>query len=70
MDQRIVYKGADGGVIVITPADCGMTVDQIAKKDVPAGSPYAIVLATDFPDRSQRAAWTVNAADLTAGIGG
>lgn len=56
-EQRIVYPIGDG-IAVMMPADCGLTVEQIARKDVPAGIPYLIVDATDIPaDRSLRAAW-------------
>lgn len=56
--QRIVYP-LDEGIVVITPLACGLTVEQIAAKDVPAGTPYLIVDATDIPaDRTYRAAWT------------
>lgn len=42
----------------------------VAAKDVPAGKPYKIVSEADVPsDRSQRAAWTVDDADLTDGVG-
>lgn len=58
--ERIVYPLGDG-VAVITPLDCGLTVEQIAAKDVPAGAPYLIVDATDIPaDRTYRAAWTAD----------
>lgn len=57
MRQRIVYPSGDG-VSVLMPMPCGLTVEQIARKDVPAGLPYLIVDATDIPaDRSLRAAW-------------
>ncbi len=71
MNQRIIYQNDDGGVAVIIPApDCGLTIEQIAAKDVPTGRPYRIVEAADIPaDRSQRAAWAVDAADLTDGVG-
>lgn len=71
MNQRIIYKTNDGGIAVITPmVDCGLTVEQIALKDVPAGKPFKIVDAADIPiDRSQRDAWTVDDADLTDGVG-
>ena len=71
MNQRIIYPTDDGGVAVIIPAPgCGLTIEQIAEKDVPAGKPYKIVDAADIPaDRSQRAAWAVDAADLTDGVG-
>jgi hypothetical protein len=71
MDKRIIYKNTDGGVSVIIPAaDCGLTIEQIAAKDVPTGRPYKIVDVTDIPtDRSERSAWTVDEADLTDGVG-
>lgn len=57
MRQRIIYPLGDG-VAVMTPLDCGLTVEQIARKDVPAGLPYIVVDATDIPsDRSLRSAW-------------
>lgn len=55
--ERIVHPIGDG-IAVITPLECGLTVEQIARKDVPAGVPYLIVDATDIPaDREYRAAW-------------
>lgn len=55
--QRIVYPHGNG-IAVLTPLECGLTVEQIARKDVPAGLPYLVVDATDIPsDRSVRAAW-------------
>ena len=59
MDKRIIYKTDDGGVAVIVPApDCGLTVEEIAEKDVPAGKPYKIVDVVDIPsDRTFRDAW-------------
>jgi hypothetical protein len=59
MNQRIIFPTDDGGVAVIIPADCGLTIEQIAAKDVPAGKPYEIVDADDIPsDRTFRNAWT------------
>ena len=58
MNQRIIYPTDDGGVVVIIPADCGLTIEQIAAKDVPAGKPFKIVDASDIPsDRTFRNAW-------------
>jgi len=69
--KRIIYQNDAGGVAVIIPCDCGMTIEQIARKDVPAGKPFKIVDASTIPtDRSERDAWTVDEADLTDGIGG
>lgn len=71
MDQRIIYQTDDGGVAVIVPApNCGLTIEQIALKDVPTGKPFKIVDVSDVPtDRADRNAWTVDEADLTDGVG-
>ena len=70
LSKRIVFQNDEGGVSIIIPADCGLTIEQIAAKDVPTGMPYKIIDASDVPtDRSNRAAWTVDEADLTDGIG-
>jgi hypothetical protein len=59
MNQRIIYPTDDGGVAIIVPAsECGLTIEQIAAKDVPAGKPYKIVDVADVPsDRTFRNAW-------------
>ena len=59
MDKRILYPTDDGGVAIIIPApDCGLTIEEIAVKDVPAGKPYKIVDVSDIPtDRTCRDAW-------------
>jgi hypothetical protein len=33
------------------------TVEDVASKDVPDGSPYEIIEAADLPDRASRNAW-------------
>ena len=69
-NKRIIYQNDDGGVAVLTPADCGLTIEQIAAKDVPTGKPYKIVDASEIPtDRQWRDEWTVDEADLTDGVG-
>ena len=56
--NRIIYKTDEGGVAVIIPADCGLTIEQIAAKDVPPNTPYRIVNEEDIPtDRTFRDAW-------------
>ena len=59
MNQRIIYPNDNGGVSIIVPAsECGLTIEQIAAKDVPAGKPYKIVDVADIPsDRTFRNAW-------------
>ena len=70
MNNRIIYQNDEGGVAVIIPCDCGLTIEQIAAKDVPTGKPYKIINASDIPsDRTQREAWTVDEADLADGVG-
>lgn len=58
MNKRIIYPTDNGGVAVIIPADCGLTIEQIAAKDVPAGKTYKIVDVSSIPsDRTFRDAW-------------
>lgn len=58
-DKRIIYPTPEGGVAIIVPApDCGLTIEEIARKDVPAGVDFRIVDAADIPDdRTFRNAW-------------
>jgi hypothetical protein len=62
-NPHIIYPTPEGGVAIIIPApDCGLTIEQIAAKDVPAGVPYRIVDAADIPsDRTFRNAWEYTA---------
>ena len=70
MNKRIIYKNDQGGISIIIPCDCGLTIEQIAAKDVPTGKPYKIVDVSEIPtDRSQRDLWDVDEADLTDGVG-
>jgi len=74
MNQRIIYQTDDGGVAVIIPAPEAVEkygIQAIAEKDVPEGKPFKIVDASVIPtDRTFRAAWKVDAKDLTDGVGG
>jgi hypothetical protein len=58
-EKRIIFKTENGGVAVMTPClDCGLTVEEIAAKDVPEGAPFQIVDAADIPtDRTFRDEW-------------
>ena len=59
MTKRIIYQNDDGGISIIVPADCGLTIEEIAAKDVPAGKQYHIVDVSEIPtDRTFRGAWT------------
>jgi len=69
-NKRIIYQNDEGGVAVIIPCECGLTIEEIAAKDVPTGKAYKIVDVADIPtDRQWRAEWTVDEADLTDGVG-
>ena len=65
MNSRIIYQNDEGGVDIIIPAkECGLTIEEIAAKDVPAGKPYKIVDVADIPtDRTFRAAWETEITD-------
>jgi len=59
MNKRIIYPADDGGVAVIIPTDCGLTIEEIAAKDVPHGKPFEIVDVSEIPsDRTFRGAWS------------
>lgn len=58
--MRIIYPNGTG-ISVITPnTSCGLSVEQIAVKDVPEGVPYKIISVDDLPDRATRDAWTAD----------
>lgn len=58
MNKRIIYMNNEGNLSIIIPVDCGLTIEQIAQKDVPKGVPYLIINSEDVPqDRSNREAW-------------
>jgi hypothetical protein len=62
MNSRIIYPTDDGGVAIIIPADCGLTIEEIATKDVPTGKSYKIIDVSDIPtDRTFRNAWEYTA---------
>ena len=71
--KRIIYKNTDNTVRVVIPSDealQSMTIEQIAKKDVPTGLQYKIVNASDISsDRTFRNAWTIDDTELTDGVG-
>ena len=39
----IIYPQESGKLAVLIPAPCDLTIEEIAAKDVPANTPYAIV---------------------------
>ena len=63
MNQLIIYPNDIGGVAIVIPApECGLTIDEIAAKDVPAGKPFKIINRSDLPeDFTFRGAWEYSA---------
>jgi hypothetical protein len=61
--QRIIYQNDEGGISIIIPAEeCGLTIEEIAAKDVPEGKPFKIVDVANIPtDRTFRNAWEMPA---------
>lgn len=73
MNQHIVYQLADQPVAIVTPCECGMTLEQIGQKDVPQGVPFWIVPADSIPaDRTLRNAWELDVDSMgePSGFGG
>lgn len=69
--KAIVYTRHDGGVSVVRPNyDSGLTIEQIADKDVPAGIDYWIIDASELPSREYRDAWELNFTRDPDGQGG
>ena len=68
-NKRIIYLDDNNMVVILVPTD-EMSVENIAKKDVPTGKKYKIVDKSEIPtDKSFRNAWTVSESDLTDGVG-
>lgn len=56
MTKRIIYPIADGLAVIHPTGE--LPVEEVARKDVPAGAPYLIIDAADIPaDRTFRGAW-------------
>ena len=72
-NKKIIYKKKNGVVSIITPAPDAlksMTVEEIAKKDVPKNYKYKIVDVSEISsDRTFRDAWVIDDSELTDGTG-
>lgn len=50
MSQVIIYPNDEGALSVVFPAaECGLPIEEIAKKDVPTGKPYRIIDSAILP---------------------
>lgn len=66
MTKRIIYPTQDGGVAILIPAG-ELSIEEIARKDVPAGVQFKIIDTSEVPDdRTFRSAWE---ADMTSPSG-
>lgn len=65
MAKRIIFKNPDGTLGIIVPmSNSGLTIEQVAAKDVPPGLPFKIVEENKIPtDRTFRAAWIEDPSD-------
>lgn len=60
MQTLIIHPNQFGpGIAILTPViDCGIPLEEIARKDVPPGVPYKFIKNTDLPkDYHFAAAW-------------
>jgi hypothetical protein len=56
MDKRIIYATSEGVSIIVPTGE--LSIEEVARKDVPAGIAYKIVDVTDIlDDRTFRDAW-------------
>ena len=60
--MKIIYQNSEGGISVIIPTG-ELSIEEVAKKDVPVGVSYEIVEDDAIPaDRFFRNAWVANGA--------
>lgn len=59
-DKVIIYSGHDGVARIVNPTG-ELPIEEVCRKDVPAGVDYWIVNFSDIPtDREFRNAWEVD----------
>lgn len=64
MNQVIAFTNDEGGVSIVTPIfDSGLTIEEIADKDIPLLEgrlrPYLVIENSELPDRQFRDRWTI-----------
>ena len=73
MTQVIIYNQDNGIPAVVMPTQEALDkygIEAIAKKDVLAGKPYAIIDASELPQDVPQEAWRIEEDSLTDGVGG
>jgi hypothetical protein len=64
VDKVIVFE-RNGSISLLWPSE-PYPVEEVAKKDVPVGTPYLIINASDIPqDPAFRSAWVVDFSNPT-----
>lgn len=60
--MRIIYTNQEGGCSIVIPApDTGLTIEEVAARSVPPGTPYKIVPVSEIPtDRTYRNAFVAD----------
>ena len=54
MNKIIIYPNENGGIVALIPAiDCGLTVEEIAIKDVPQNKKFKIIDTLSLPPEAQ-----------------
>jgi hypothetical protein len=57
MTQNIIYPNGNGGICLVVPTG-ELAIEDVARKDVPAGVPYRIINQADVPaDHTFFSAW-------------
>ena len=68
MTQQIIFPNNDGTIAIVYPTlECGLTISEIARKDVPAGKPYLILNTSDMPQSYEF--WAAWEADFSSPAG-
>jgi len=61
MSQVIVFENEAGGASILIPIpDCGLSIEEVAAKDVPDGKEYLIIDDSELPDRQYRNQWRIS----------
>lgn len=56
--KRIIYQNETGISVIIPAPDWNGTIEELAQKDVPNGTPYLIINTVNMPpDRTDRHLW-------------
>lgn len=69
-DIRIIYPFQGGLAVLQIVEQDGLTIDQLAKREVPKGTPYRIITTADLPSTDvNREEWYADIEDYKDGIG-